>query len=189
MTSTPSATIPTFTGSFRENLEALVGVLERGDKDPAGKKIGFELERILIDRAGATVPFTGEHGVGALLEELARDRSEDERVLIDGHLLGLSYRSRPPPSPSRCPSRSNRLPSSRSPPAPPIRCRRLYEAVCAFDAEVERACATIGLDARLVPVGYNPVVSSPLDLELIPKERYPRHGRVPFATRPLRRAT
>ena len=172
MTSTPSATIPTFTGSFRENLEALVGVLESGDKDPAGKKIGFELERILIDRAGATVPFTGEHGVGALLEELARDRSEDERVLIDGHLLGLSYRVETATEPVAVSVSLEPAAQLEISAGPAHSVQALYEAVCAFDAEVERACATIGLDARLVPVGYNPVVSSPLDLELIPKERY-----------------
>lgn len=172
MTSTPSATIPTFTGSFRENLEALVGVLERGDKDPAGKKIGFELERILIDRAGATVPFTGEHGVGALLEELARTRSEDEHVLIDGHLLGLSYRVETATEPVAVSVSLEPAAQIEISAGPAHSVQALYEAVCAFDAEVERACAAIGLDARLVPVGYNPVVASPLDLKLIPKERY-----------------
>ena len=70
MTGNATTPIPAFTGSFRENLEALVGVLERGDKDPAGKTIGFELERILIDRTGTAVPFEGERGVGALIAKL-----------------------------------------------------------------------------------------------------------------------
>ncbi len=60
-------------------------------KTPPAKRIGFELERILIDDQGRTVPFAGEHGVGALLAELARSRSESELVYIDGHLLGLDY--------------------------------------------------------------------------------------------------
>lgn len=56
MSHEPCSHIPSFTGSFRENLEALIAVLEHGDKDPAGKRIGFELERILIDDQGRTVP-------------------------------------------------------------------------------------------------------------------------------------
>ena len=93
MSHEPCSHIPSFTGSFRENLEALIAVLEHGDKDPAGKRIGFELERILIDDQGRTVPFAGEHGVGALLAELARSRSESELVYIDGHLLGSTIHS------------------------------------------------------------------------------------------------
>ena len=92
MTGNATTPIPAFTGSFRENLEALVSVLERGDKDPAGKTIGFELERILIDRTGASVPFEGVRGVGALIAKLVELHPECEPVHIDGHLLGLSYR-------------------------------------------------------------------------------------------------
>lgn len=164
--------IPSFTGAFRENLEALINVLERGDKDPAGKKIGFELERILIDSAGNTVPFSGERGVSALLQTLARDRREDELVYIDGHLLGLAY-----DIPTELETVSVTV--SLEPAAqleisagPAHSVKALYDAVTVFDRSVAAALAQIGLDAQLVPVGYNPVVSSPLDLELIPKDRY-----------------
>ena len=57
-------------------------------------------------------------------------------------------------------------------------------AVEAFDADVRRALDAIGSDASLQAVGYNPYVSDPTELELIPKERYrdmdaylSRHGR------------
>ena len=39
-------------------------------------------------------------------------------------------------------------------------------------ALIRAACRAIGLEAHLVPVGYNPVVADPRELELIPKERY-----------------
>ena len=80
--------IPSFTGSFRENLDALIDILERGDKDAGGKKIGFELERILVDCTGTTLPFAGERGVSALVHELAHNIPDVETSIIDGHLLG-----------------------------------------------------------------------------------------------------
>lgn len=164
--------IPSFTGAFRQNLEALIGVLKRGDKDPAGKRIGFELERILIDAQGRTVPFAGERGVGALLQELARGRGEDELVYIDGHLLGLAYDVETPLETVGVTVSLEPAAQLEVSAGPAHSVKALYDAVCAFDEDVERACAAIGLDARLVPVGYNPVVASPLELELIPKERY-----------------
>lgn len=172
MSHEPCSHIPSFTGSFRENLEALIAVLEHGDKDPAGKRIGFELERILIDDQGRTVPFAGERGVGALIAELARSRSESELVYIDGHLLGLNYTFHGELETVGVTVSLEPAAQLEVSAGPAHSVKALYDAICAFDAEVERACAAIGLDASLVPVGYNPVVSSPLDLELIPKERY-----------------
>ncbi len=164
--------IPSFTGAFRENLTALIDVLERGDKDPAGKKIGFELERFLIDSTGKTVPFAGEKSVSALLRELARERHDDELVYIDGHLFGLAYdiqteRESVAVTVSLEPSAQLEISAG-----PAHSVKALYDAVCTFDRSVENACAAIGLDASLVAMGYNPTVSSPQELELIPKRRY-----------------
>lgn len=167
-----SSHIPSFTGAFRENLSALIEVLERGDKDPAGKKIGFELERFLIDSTGKTVPFAGKKSVSALLQELARDRSEHELVYIDGHLLGFAYdiqTTLEPVSVTISLEPSAQLEISAG---PAHSVKALYDAVCVFDRAVEDACKAIGLDASLVALGYNPTVSSPLELELIPKTRY-----------------
>lgn len=164
--------IPSFTGSFRRNLDALIELFERGDKDPAGKKIGFELERILIGADGATVPFSGERGVAALLGELARDHGEDERVVIDGHLLGLSYTTATELEPVEVNVSLEPAAQLEISTGPAHSVKALYDAVRAFDADVEAACRAIGLEAHLVPVGYNPVVADPRELELIPKERY-----------------
>ena len=73
MTNASHSHIPTFSGAFRTNLDAMIDLFKRGDKGPAGKTIGFELERILIDRTGTPVPFEGKRGVGALLERIAKE--------------------------------------------------------------------------------------------------------------------
>ena len=168
-----ACTIPTFTGHFRENLDAMTGLLSRGDKDPAGKKIGFELERILLDSQGAAVPFAGEHGVSALLQELARDRAEEEKVYIDGHLLGLNYQVETSSGPIDLAVSLEPAAQIEVAAGPARAVKTLYEAVEAFDTQLARALAAVGLTgARLVPVGYNPTVADPAELPLIPKERY-----------------
>lgn len=168
----PQNHIPTFTGAFRENLDALIATLEKGDKDPDGKRIGFELERILAYRDGGTVPFSGPAGVAALIAELARAHAPEEQVMIDGHLMGLSYEV-------ATSTEQVAVAVSLEPAAqievscgPARSVQALYEAVLAFDAEVGAALEAIDLDARLVPIGYNPFAELPEDLELIPKERY-----------------
>ena len=167
-----TATIPAFTGSFRENLEALVSVLEHGDKDPAGKKIGLELERILIDRSGASVPFEGPRGVGALLQQLAQSFPACEPVMIDGHLLGLTCLLETESEPVEVAVSLEPAAQLEISAGPAHSVRALYEAITSFDTMVAQACSEIGLDADLVAVGYNPTVSNPVELDLIPKERY-----------------
>ncbi len=164
--------IPSFTGAFRENLDAMIAIMHGGDKDARGKKIGFELERILVDATGVSVPFSGPRGVSALMEELARRIPQAEPSVIDGRLLGLSYEIETSlevveVSISLEPAAQLEISAG-----PAHSVKALFDAVCAFDETVAAALAACGIDARLVPVGYNPFVASPLDLELIPKSRY-----------------
>lgn len=164
--------IPSFTGAFRENLDALIATLEGGDKEPDGKKIGFELERIFVDEQGHPVPFEGERGVGALLHALIDLHPDAEPSLIDGHLLGLSYTvetSSEPVSANISLEPAAQLEISAG---PAHSVHALYEAVEQFDRDVVCALERIGLSATLVAVGYDPFVESPLELPLIPKERY-----------------
>lgn len=165
--------IPTFGGFFRQNLDAMVRLLAKGDKKPAGKSIGFELERILISPDGVAIPFSGDKSVSALLAELAKKRTEDELVFIDGRLFGFSYTV-------DAAGEAVDVNISLEPAAqleisvgPAHSVRALYQAVEGFDADVNEALAAIGLaGTKLTGIGYDPTVSSPLDLELIPKERY-----------------
>lgn len=165
--------IPTFTGAFRQNLDAMVGILARGEKDPAGKRIGFELERILLTAEGEPVPFAGEHGVSALLEKLAVDRAEDELVYIDGHLLGMTFDV--PTDGEDVTVAISLEPAAQlevsAGPAHTV--KALYDAVHAVDEWIETALPAAGLaGAHLAAIGFDPAVSAPEELTLIPKERY-----------------
>ena len=164
--------IPSFTGAFRENLDALIDILVRGDKDAGGKKIGFELERILATPDGETLPYSGGRGVGAVLGELVRSIPGAEPVLIDGHLLGLSFTVETELEDVEANVSLEPAAQLEISAGPAHSVKALYDAVCAFDDHVVRALDALGIEASLVSRGYNPFVNSPLDLELIPKERY-----------------
>lgn len=164
--------IPSFTGAFRRNLDAMIGLLEGGRTDPGHKLIGFELERILVTPDGAAVPYSGERGVAALLSELASHRAPEELVHIDGHLLGLDYTLEVDGEPVRVTVSLEPAAQLEVAVGPSASVRLLYRAVDEFDREVARALDAIGLEASLCAQGYNPCVNSPLELELIPKDRY-----------------
>lgn len=168
----PGGRIPTFTGSFRDNLDALIGVLARGDKDAAGKKIGFELERILVSPDGRTVPYGGPAGVGALLERLVQIIPEARPDIIEGNLLGLSFAHREGAEEVSAAVSLEPAAQLEISAGPAHSVRALYGAVEAFDGYVARALDELGLEAELVARGYNPTVRSPEELALIPKERY-----------------
>lgn len=164
--------IPSFTGAFRRNLDAMIGLLEGGRTDPRHKLIGFELERILVTPDGTAVPYSGERGVAALLSELASHRAPEERVYIDGHLLGLDYAIEVDGEPVRVTVSLEPASQLEVAVGPSASVRLLHRAVEEFDRGVERALDAIGLEASLCAQGYNPCVASPLELELIPKDRY-----------------
>lgn len=173
-----------FDGAFQQNLEAIIDILDMGPAAGCGRRIGFELERILIDAAGKTVPYGGERGVRALLEELSRSRNDGELVYTDGHLLGLAFSVDVDGEPVGVTISLEPAAQLEISCGPARSVSALYEALCCVDAQIEEALRTCGIDAALVPVGYNPAVSHPTELELIPKERYrdmdaylSRHGR------------
>ncbi|MDY2776946.1 MAG: glutamate-cysteine ligase family protein [Collinsella sp.] len=167
-----------------ENLKGMIELIAGSGGSSQEKTIGLELERILVTADKRPVPFSGPQGVSALLERLAALRSEDELVHIDGHLLGLAYRR-------SFDGEEIGIGVSLEPAAqievsvgPARSVRALHHAIESFDRDVEQALEELGLDAHLLAVGYNPFVEGPLDLELIPKERYrdmdaylSRHGR------------
>ena len=164
--------IPTFTGSFRENLDAMVGLLSRGDKKPSDKRIGFELERIPITSDGSPIPFSGEHGISALLEQFAQGRPEEELVYIDGHLLGFDLTVATPSGPVGTTVSLEPAAQLEISVGPATTVKALYEAAQIVDEQLSSSMRAAGIDARLVGIGYDPTVSAPTDLELIPKERY-----------------
>ncbi len=159
-------------GCFEKNLAAMVAVLARGEKSAGERKVGLELERFLIDAEGKSVPYAGEKGVHALLETLAARHAPEERVFVDGHLMGLAYTIETgdiavPVTVSLEPAAQMELSAG-----PSTSAAALYQALLRFDEEVARALDELGLDARFAARGYNPQACAPEELELIPKDRY-----------------
>ena len=157
---------------FEENLHAMVELLAGGEKRPGERRIGLELERFLIDDAGNTVPFSGEKGVAALLAQMARGHAPEEQVAVDGRLMGLAYAVDTAAGPVPVTVSLEPAAQIEVSAGPSCTVEPLYQAVRAFDAEVARALEALGLRARLVARGCNPVGSDPATLELIPKKRY-----------------
>ena len=173
MTSTDTGRVPTFTGAFRENLDAMISLMLEGHKDPAGKKIGFELERVPLDAAGSPLPFSGPGGVAELLGALAQGRPAEELVMIDGHLLGLDFSVEVDGEPVAVTVSLEPAAQLEVSAGPAHTVRALHGAVKLVDAQIERALAAIGQEgAHLVATGYDPAVADPCELELIPKDRY-----------------
>ncbi len=184
MTNNRNGGCPVFAETFQSNLDAMIDLIAGDPKQPEDKLIGYELERILATPDGRTVSYSGEHGLAALLEQLATMHAADERVFIDGILFGFDYRVMVGGEPVRVTVSLEPASQLEVAVGPSKSVRRLHMAVEAFDADVRRALDAIGSDASLQAVGYNPYVSDPTELELIPKERYrdmdaylSRHGR------------
>ena len=164
-------------GCFEKNLAAMVAVLAGGEKSAGERKVGLELERFLIDAEGKSVPYAGEKGVHALLETLAARHAPEERVFVDGHLMGLAYTIETgdiavPVTVSLEPAAQMELSAG-----PSTSAAALYQALLRFDEEVARALDELGLDARFAARGYNPQACAPEELRA--------DGRVPEQARCL----
>ena len=147
----------------------------------AGKprKVGLELERILVDGNGDRILFSGTrgshddvNGVHAILRRLAADRPELNPVLIDGELMGFSYRfdagsERVPVAISLEPGAQVEVSAG-----PAERAVSLLSAIDAFDTALEQTARELGVEARLTARGYDATCADPATIELIPKDRY-----------------
>ena len=156
------------------NKAALTELLSSPDCATAGaREVGLELERFVIDRAtGHTVAYADAPGIHDLFERWGRFFSPDERVFIDGHLfgyvgaydidgeqVGISISLEP----------GSQVEASVGPSA---HVASLLAALERFDEQFDLVTAELGVDWELVPSGFNPNVSSPLEVPLIDKERY-----------------
>ena len=177
---------------FRErNVERLEALLAGHRKPGEPGLVGLELERILVDGDGRRIMFSGAagsrddaNGVHAILRRLAADRPDLNPVIVDGELMGFSYRhdagtESVPVAISLEPGAQVEISAG-----PAERSASLLAAIDAFDTALVRAARELGVDARLVARGYDPTCKDPADIELIPKDRYalmdaylPQHGR------------
>jgi glutamate--cysteine ligase len=162
---------------LERNHERLVERLASGAHAPTHqdgtRRLGLELERFVYDDSAAgPVGYDGPRGVGRLLEGMRRFYGPDQLVVIDGFLAGFA-------GDVTVGDETVGITVSLEPAAqlecsvgPSASVAALLGAVEAFDEQVSVAAQDMGCDFSLVPRGYNPWVSSPEDLPLIPKERY-----------------
>lgn len=143
------------------NIDAIVAYFESGIK-PSGSpgELGIELEHTIVHDDLSPVPYSGEHGVAWVLEQL---RAEYPRATTDlhGDLLGVA---RPGEAVTIEPAAQLEL--SAGPFADLASAREAFEA---FERRLERILKPAG--ERVLTVGYHPTAAA-RDLELIPKRRY-----------------
>ena len=143
------------------NIDAIVAYFESGIK-PSGSpgELGIELEHTIVHDDLSPVPYSGEHGVAWVLEQL---RAEYPRATTDlhGDLLGVA---RPGEAVTIEPAAQLEL--SAGPFADLASAREAFEA---FEQRLERILAPAG--EQVLTVGYHPTAAA-RDLELIPKRRY-----------------
>ena len=179
------------TDFYARNTERMEELLAGHATSGTPRKVGLELERILADGNGDRILFSGArgshddvNGIHAILRRLAADRPELNPVIIDGELMGFSYRHDAgaelvPVAISLEPGAQIEV--SAGPAERPI---SLLAAIDAFDAAIKQAARELGVDARFEARGYDTACTDPITIELIPKDRYammdaylPKHGR------------
>lgn len=152
-------------------LKGLQSPLFAQDDEPS---MVFSLERVLADRAtNAPIAFEGPNGIEALLECISKQWPTFNRISAEGHLVGLwgvvivdgtrnvrleiTLDAGGQVVVSAGPS--NAVPD-------------LLVTLEAFDRQVHVAARELDCDFVLLAEGYNPLVSSPLDVQLVPRTRW-----------------
>lgn len=176
---------------YERNISRMCELLAGHRREGEAGHVGLELERILVDGNGDRILFSGAagstddtNGVHAILRRLAADRPDLNPVIIDGELMGFSYRhdvgnEHVPVAISLEPGAQIEISVG-----PAEHAASLLAAIDAFDAVLEQAARELGVDARFTARGYDTACPDPAEIELIPKDRYdmmdaylPKHGR------------
>lgn len=166
---------------FERNLDAMCDLLAAGCKTDGERRVGLELERVLVDGDGKRIFFSGTQarnddrdGVHAILSRLAADRPDLNRVDVGGHLMGFSYRFAAPDEDDGILVAVSLEPGAQIEVSvgPARHAKALLAAIDAFDADVLQAARELGVEACFAARGYDPACIDPRDVELIPKERY-----------------
>lgn len=143
----------------RARNKTLIRAILEGGCTPTDKRLGIELEHILIDNTGDPLSYSQPDGVRDTLEAL---KARYPRTTTHGgDLLGVS---RPGMSVTIEPAAQLEL--SAGPFASIDEARRAFEE---FESDVHAALAPV--DGRALTIGYDPV-NRAADKELIPKARY-----------------
>lgn len=162
--------------TYAKNHEMLLGLFYKGahrSASDADRSVRMRLERFLVDRSTQSlVPFEGQVGIEAMLNQLASQWPGCTLQHYDGHLMGIAVRLL---------VRGNVVPVIISLGAggqivcsvgPTDSVVTLRESIDDFDRQMHLASLALGCDYVLVAEGYNPYTNSPLDVQLIPRARF-----------------
>ena len=163
---------------YAHNQKMLLNALGGTDKPTRSKVyaplLTIKLGRVLANRdTDQTVPFDGEDGLEAVLESMALAWQDSKRIVQENRLMGLSGVATL--------ARGGNVPLNVSLDAggqvicaagPSSSVCDLFEAIESFDRLVHVATRGMGLNYDLLSEGYNPLVSSPLDVSLVPHTRW-----------------
>lgn len=131
----------------------------------------FSLERVLVRNSRTElVPFEGEAGIEGLLEELAVVWPGMSKVVVEKRCMGLVG------AVDLGEGRTIAVEVSLGAggqiictAGPSSAVSELLYAVETFDRQVHVASLALGADFELLGEGYNPLTSSPLDVQLVPR--------------------
>ncbi len=143
----------------RGRNKAVIRSILEGGCTASAKRLGIELEHILVDNTGDPISYSQPDGVRDVLEALSA--RYPQTTMHDGDLLGVAK-----PGMSVTIEPAAQLELSAGPFASIDEARRTFEA---FESDVYAALAPV--DGRALTIGYDPV-NRAADKELIPKARY-----------------
>ena len=141
-----------------QNIQALVDYFQGGCK-PGARKLGVEVEHILVDAAGRPLTYSQPHGVADVLRTLS---AKYPKVTMHGDdILGVAKSWM---NVTIEPAAQLELSAG-----PFDDFERMQEAFQEFEDDVAEALVPVG--GRVLTIGYDPVMRA-VDKELIPKARY-----------------
>lgn len=176
LTQTPST--PFDASTYAHNHETMLAVLHGTDgpivPDKREPDLTLRLERILVNRStNLHVPYEGELGIEAVLTRLSETWNVFEKKFFENHLMGLHGRL--------ALASGELVPLVISLAAggqvvctagPSTSVESLLQVVEAFDRQIHIETKAMGCAYELVAEGYNPYISSPLDVSLVPRARW-----------------
>ena len=164
--------------SYMHNHDAMLSVLRGTDGPIVPQKkepdLSVCLERVLVDRAtNMVVAYEGENGIEQLLKNIADAWKGLTLVYEDNRLIGLEGRLIITQNQlvgikvSLC--AGGQIACAAGPSSSIFALLRVIES---FDLQVHAVSRAMGCDYELVAEGYNSYVSSPLDVQLVPRAQW-----------------
>ncbi|MBR3226336.1 MAG: hypothetical protein IKF78_13535 [Atopobiaceae bacterium] len=163
---------------YAHNQKMLLNALKGTDKPTRSKTdepmLTLKLSRVLKDReAEQTVLFDGDKGIEKVLETMANAWQDSQRVFLEGRLMGLhGYATLTSGGTVALRVSLDAGGQLICEAGPASSVCDLLEAVESFDRLTHVATRAMGCDYELLAEGYNSLVSTPLDVTLVPHTRW-----------------